>query len=282
MGINQPNAAVELSDTTEEFEEEAQDAEPLEGSEDAEGKEEKEEPEEPQEPELPLTAKLSSVLFVSPKPLSVTALAEAVRADEEEVEAGLRTLQDIFQDMVHGFALHRVGDLWELRTSPLAKDAVQRLIPPRSRRLSRAAAETLAVIAYRQPVQRAEIEAIRGVDALPTLKTLLDARLIRIVGREESPGHPALYGTTQTFLEKFGLEDLSQLPTPKEMEQLLQEPGESEPSAADEESSVNAQAPSSDAEEGGNNGESDNTGQAGEGSEVDEQEETAQEAAKID
>ena len=101
-------------------------------------------------------------------------------------------------------------------------------IRDRSKRLSKAAAETLAIVAYRQPVQKAEIEAIRGVDAIQTVKTLLDAKLIRIVGRDTTPGTPALYGTTDVFLEKFGLADLSELPSVRELKELESEPDESE------------------------------------------------------
>ncbi|MFN8389198.1 MAG: SMC-Scp complex subunit ScpB [Bdellovibrionota bacterium] len=175
---------------------------------------------------LPLSAQLGSLLFVSPKPLTVETLAELTREQPEAVEIELERLKESFTEELHGFVLQEIAGAWQLRTVPGAARVVQRLIPPRARRLSRAAAETLAVIAYKQPVQRAEIEAIRGVDALPTLRTLIDARLIRIVGRESSPGQPALYGTTNVFLEKFGLRDLSELPTVREILELAKEPGE--------------------------------------------------------
>ncbi len=178
-------------------------------------------------PPLPLSARIGALLFVSTRPLTVETLAELSRSSEEDVDAAIETLQNDLREETHGFSLYEVGGAWQMRTSPRNSSVVQRLIPPRARRLSRAAAETLAVIAYKQPVQRAEIEAIRGVDALPTLRTLLDARLIRIVGREATPGQPALYGTTGTFLEKFGLRDLSELPTVRELVELAEEPGES-------------------------------------------------------
>ena len=181
----------------------------------------------------PLSARIGALLFVSPRPLTVETLAELTRSEEDEVEAAIELLQNELREDVHGFSIFEVGGAWQMRTGAKNARVVQRLIPPRARRLSRAAAETLAVVAYKQPVQRAEIEAIRGVDALPTLRTLLDARLIRIVGREATPGQPALYGTTTTFLEKFGLRDLSDLPTVRELVELAEEPGESEASEPD-------------------------------------------------
>lgn len=195
---------------------------------------------------LSMTARISAMLFVSPKPLSVKTLAEALRVKPETVERALRQVEALYDDQVHGFSLVEVAGGFQLRTAPAAKYAVQRLIPPKAKRLTRAAAETLAVVAYKQPVQRAEIEAIRGVDALPTIKTLLEARLIRIVGRETSAGQPALYGTTQTFLDKFGMKDLSELPSPRELSELAAEPGdvdeieseEFEPEASDAQAAV--------------------------------------------
>ena len=175
---------------------------------------------------IPLPARITALLFVSSRPLSVEALAAAANVKPSTIERTLPKVAALYSDEINGFSLHEVAGGWQFRTSPGAAAAIQRLIPRGARRLSRAAAETLAVIAYKQPVQRAEIEAIRGVDALPTLKTLLDARLIRIVGRENAAGKPALYGTTKTFLEKFGLNDLSELPSPREIAELLEDPGE--------------------------------------------------------
>jgi segregation and condensation protein B len=182
----------------------------------------------------PISARISALLFVSTKPLSIDALSQAAGVKPETVERELGKLIDLFSLEVHGFSLQCVaGGLWQFRTNPGAASSIHRLIPKSVRRLSRAAAETLAVIAYRQPVQRAEIETIRGVDALPTIKTLLDAKLIRVIGRGEAVGQPALYGTTEEFLEKFGLNDLSQLPTPREIAELMQEPGDVEDSEED-------------------------------------------------
>ncbi|MBP9838317.1 MAG: SMC-Scp complex subunit ScpB [Proteobacteria bacterium] len=177
-------------------------------------------------PELTLVAKISAILFVYSKPLTVNALSDLTDSSVEEIEIALDELSKLYADEIHGFSLVEVAGAYQLRTTPAAKSVVTRLIPPKARRLSKAAAETLAIIAYKQPLQKSEIESIRGVDAMPTLRTLLESKLIRIVGREDSAGQPALYGTTDIFLEKFGLKDLSELPTIREVIELNQEPGE--------------------------------------------------------
>lgn len=127
-----------------------------------------------------------------------------------------------------------MGGSYQYRSLPSLKPTIQKMVTAKMKRLSKAAAETLAVVAYKQPVTRAEIEAIRGVDALPTLRTLLDGILIRIIGREDTPGSPALYGTTDKFLERFGLADLSELPTIREVTELMDEPSEFDGELANE------------------------------------------------
>lgn len=170
--------------------------------------------------ELGLGAKLSALLLVSPRPVSVHVLADATRVDAMEVEQELLRLKDKFDPAEFGFNLQEVADGWQLRTSPLASTVIARLAPPKAKRLSKAASETLAVVAYKQPVGKAEIDSIRGVDSTPTLRGLLDLRLVRAVGRSNSPGHPVLYGTTSLFLERFGLRDLADLPTVRELSEL--------------------------------------------------------------
>lgn len=173
-----------------------------------------------------LSAKLSAILFISNKPLSSQKLAESLAIEEDEILTALDSLKSIYSDQVNGFSLVEVNGGYQFRTSPELSGAIRQVFPKKSKKLTKAAAETLAVIAYKQPVQKAEIEAIRGVDALPTLKTLLDSNLIRIVGRDNAVGHPALYGTTDIFLERFGLNDLSELPSIRELNELEAEPGE--------------------------------------------------------
>ncbi len=178
------------------------------------------------ESELALSARLGALLFASTRPLSIETLAEAVSAEAGAVETAIESLKLVLSGDELGFSLIEVSGGYQLRSDPRAAKTVQKLIGPKGKRLSRAAAETLAVVAYKQPVQRSEIEAIRGVDALPTIKTLLDAKLIRIVGRGDAVGQPTLYGTTESFLERFGLRDLAELPPVREIEQLVEEPGE--------------------------------------------------------
>jgi len=179
--------------------------------------------------EISLTAQISAALFVSAKPLFISDLAEATGRAEEEVEEVLVGLAALYQEEIHGVYLSNVQGGYQLRTSPGALALLRKITPVKTRKFSKAAAETLAVIAYKQPVQRAEIEAIRGVDALPTLKTLLEAKVVRVIGRDNEIGKPALYATTEKFLERFGLKDLSELPTTREIQDLDSEPGEGEP-----------------------------------------------------
>jgi len=193
-------------------------------------KEEKTDSEELQEQQtrFSLKAKISAVLLASSRPVAASKIARVLEREVETVEDALEGLSDLYDDSIHGFSLKNIAGKWQLRTAPGLAPVMRKLQPPKSRRLSRAAAETLAVIAYKQPVHRADIESVRGVDALPTLKTLLDAKLVRVVGKEDSIGNPALYGTTEVFLEKFGLTDLSDLPTLTELERIENDPGESQ------------------------------------------------------
>jgi segregation and condensation protein B len=119
-----------------------------------------------------------------------------------------------------GFALCEVAGGWQLRTRPALAEFVQRLELERPARISRAALETLAIVAYRQPVTRAEVEHVRGVDCGPVLRSLLERHLLRLAGHREVPGRPMLYGTTRRFLEVFGLAGLEDLPSLRDVEEL--------------------------------------------------------------
>jgi segregation and condensation protein B len=157
-----------------------------------------------------LGAAIEAVLFVAEKPVSVSELAKATGAPRREVELALAALER--DRATGGLRLQREGDQWRLITAPEAAAAVSAYLGADRLRISQAALETLSVIAYRQPVTRAQIEAIRGVNCDQTVDTLLQRRLIEEVGRAERPGRPILYGTTWEFLECFGLRSLEELP----------------------------------------------------------------------
>lgn len=182
---------------------------------------------------LPLTAIVSALIFSSPKPISTEKLLEISGASSEDLLEALDRIREIYSAECTGYSLVEVSGGFVFRTAVELAPMIKKLLPPKIKKLSHAAAETLAIIVYKQPVARAEIEAIRGVDALPTLKTLLDAQLIRIIGHDSAVGQPALYGTTERFLERFGLKDLSELPTSRELLLLDNEPGEGDGSSSD-------------------------------------------------
>ena len=174
------------------------------------------EPETPgSEPEAVgrLAAIVESMLLASGAPVPLARLVEALDGPERrEVTAALRSLSESYEREGRGLRLVYVAGGYQLRSAPEHGHWVRRLLGGRAPRLSRPMLETVAIIAYRQPCTRPEIEAIRGVDADAVLSTLLERRLIRIVGRKDAPGRPLLYATTKDFLEVFGLPDLQALP----------------------------------------------------------------------
>lgn len=173
---------------------------------------------------------IGALLFASEVPLTVSDLRESVRAVEpeedenrevmevyktctgREVEAALKGLEKALDVAGCGFKLVCTGGSYRLQTSPSCGRYVRAMLKlDRPSRLGRASLETLAIIAYRQPITKSEIEEIRGVDVTANIKTLMDLQVIRLVGKSELPGHPFLYGTTPLFLEHFGLANLQQL-----------------------------------------------------------------------
>src|SRR5574344_349228 len=173
---------------------------------------------------------IGSLLFASETPLSESELRDAVRTVEvedgcnkevmdvyrtctgKEVEAALRGLEKALEVGGVGFRLVCTGGSYRLQTVPSCGRYVRAMLKmDRPSRLGRASLETLAIVAYRQPITKSEIEEIRGVDVSANVKTLMDLQLIRLVGKSELPGHPFLYGTTPLFLEHFGLSNLQQL-----------------------------------------------------------------------
>ena len=169
-------------------------------------------------------AVLEALLFASSKPLNIDNLSEASGWEKNEIRESLKALKDEYEAQGRGFTLDEVAGGFQLRSDPRFADQVSKLFASRAkRRFTRSSLETLSIIAYRQPVTRAEIEQIRGVDSGAVLKTLLSQVMIRVLGRKEAPGRPILYGSTREFLEYFGLRDLESLPTLEEVAELLEE-----------------------------------------------------------
>lgn len=171
-------------------------------------------------------ALLEALLFANGDPLPLESLAAISKLADLEVREALAGLKTRYEQTNSGVELVEVAGRYQIRTKVFLAPFVRELKAGKPRRLSAAALETLAVIAYRQPVVRSDVEKIRGVDVTPTLKTLLERKLVRIVGHQESVGQPALYGTTDDFLKVFGLSSLSQLPTLRDLKELERDPGE--------------------------------------------------------
>jgi len=159
-----------------------------------------------------LEARIEALLFVAAAPVPVAQLAEALAIKQNEVEQGLRNL-DLEYRQKRGLSLQRHAGLVQLTTAPGLAELIEKFLGlEATARLSRAALETLAIVAYRQPVTRPGIDAVRGVNSDGVLKSLLSKGLIEEIGRSEGPGRPILYGTTAEFLQHFGLSSLSELP----------------------------------------------------------------------
>lgn len=173
-------------------------------------------------------AMLEALLFAAGEPLTPFRLNEICKVGESRVLAALERLAAKHSESLSGLELVEVAGKFQLRTKVEFGPIVRELKASRPRRLSTAALETLAIIAYRQPIVRADIEQIRGVDVSPTLKTLLERGLIRIVGHQSTVGQPALFGTTEAFLSLFGLRSLTELPTLRDIKEFEAEPGDLE------------------------------------------------------
>ena len=164
---------------------------------------------------------LESLLFVADGPQSVQRLVEVLDSvDKELIHELLQELRQDFEAQKRGIRLVEVAGGYQLRTPKGNAEAVKKFLGGRPARMGKATLETLAIVAYRQPITKAEIEAIRGVDVDGVITTLLERNLIRAVARKDVPGRPFLYGTTLEFLQLFNLKDLSQLPTLKEMAEI--------------------------------------------------------------
>lgn len=164
---------------------------------------------------------IESLLFVAEGPQSVQRFCEVLDGVERNLICEIfAELRQELEEGSRGIRLVEVAGGYQLRTAKANADWVKKFLGGRPARMGRATLETLAIIAYRQPITRAEIEAIRGVDVDGVVTTLLERDLIRAVARKDVPGRPFLYGTTPEFLQFFNLKDLSQLPTLKEMEEI--------------------------------------------------------------
>src|SRR5215813_7160525 len=182
---------------------------------------------------MTLSRIIEALLFTAQKPLSIRELTEAIkgaetedeltpnefaRVREAEVVAALEQLKIECIEQQRAFQVNEKADGWQLVTDPKYAQWVRQLFPaPKPARLSAPALETLAIIAYRQPIIRADVEAVRGVNIDGVLQTLMERGLVKIAGRAEIPGRPLLYETTQFFLDHFGLRNLDELPNAEEL-----------------------------------------------------------------
>lgn len=163
-----------------------------------------------------LFALLEALLFVSSDPVTEKTLQETLGIPSEEYREILEEYRESLERPGRGIRLVQVAGGWKLMTKPAYAEAVENIVRPQGGQLSRAALETLAIVAYKQPITRAEVEAIRGVNADAMFYKLLEKELVIEVGRKEVPGHPNLYGTTDKFLMQLGLNSLDELPPLKE------------------------------------------------------------------
>jgi len=162
---------------------------------------------------------LENLLFVSDSPIRLETLIEILpESNKEDILEGIHRIKTEYEDPTKGMELVEVAGGYQFRTKPMWAKWVSRLRKIRTVKLSQSALETLAIIAYRQPIIRPMIEEIRGVDSGWVLRTLLEKGLIRMMGRKDLPGRPIVYGTTQAFLELFGLNSPTDLPTLKEVQ----------------------------------------------------------------
>ncbi len=183
---------------------------------------------------------VEATLFASQTPLTVRELARADEAlDLARVREALGSLREHYEADARAFQVYQLGDGYQILTRPEFAPYLERFDSvPRPPALSRAALETLAIVAYRQPIGRIELEEIRGVASASVLRTLQDWELLAVVGRGEGLGRPLLYGTTPQFLDHFALRSLSDLPRPDELPISLVRPSATEPEVQPEELAV--------------------------------------------
>ena len=173
-----------------------------------------------------LKAAVEALIFASERPIKVDKIAEILSSNggdplsKKDVNPLIEAIAGEYENEGKGLRLAEVADGYQFRTKKELAPLLQKLKAKRPPRFGKAAMEVLAIVAYRQPMTRAEVEDLRGVDSGGALRGLLEKRLVKILGRREIPGKPMIYGTTKTFLEHFSLRDLSQLPPLKEFVEL--------------------------------------------------------------
>ncbi len=164
---------------------------------------------------------LEALLFISGEPLTIEILKNILEINSDEIKRIISELINEYQLKNPGLLITEVGGGVQMVTNPACAPWVKKLLATAlPARLSQQSLETMAIVAYKQPIIKAEIEALRGVNSDGVLKTLLERRLIKILGRKEVPGRPLIYGTTKEFLQYFGLKGLTELPTLKEFQEV--------------------------------------------------------------
>ncbi len=180
--------------------------------------------------DMKLKGAIEALIFTSDQPLKLEKITELLvddfaneldgPIDKKEVKALIENISQDCEDNSRGISLQEVAGGYQFRTKTMHASLLIKLKAKRPPKFGRAAMEALAIIAYRQPVTRAEIEDLRGVDSGGVVRSLLEKKLVKILGKKEVPGRPMIYGTSKFFLEHFGLRDLSQLPSLKEFVEL--------------------------------------------------------------
>ncbi len=160
---------------------------------------------------------MESILFVSGAPISLGDLQKITGFSTGETEFLMKELTADYRDRRGGILIVEVAGGYQMVSNPEHSRWIRKMKTSTPSKLSMAALEALSIVAYRQPITKAELEQLRGVNSDGVIKSLLERRFIRVVGRKEVPGRPLLYGTTREFLQHFGLKDLSELPTMREL-----------------------------------------------------------------
>jgi segregation and condensation protein B len=173
----------------------------------------------------PLKSIVEAIIFVAEGPVTIDRLVDLLpEFGRDQIKDAVQQLQNELFERESGVSLVEIAGGWQFRTNSDLVPFLARMQKGKATRFSQSALETLAIIAYKQPVTRQEIEFLRGVDTGAVLKTILEKRLIKILGKKDIPGRPIIYGTTREFLEVFNLKDLKGLPTLREIQSLDESP----------------------------------------------------------